>query len=333
MNRRWFMQRLGAWVGGTVGLALFGTPFRLFADFLEHPLPKPVERLYLSLGTTVRFLVFHQDEEAARQSIREAATVVQKIHNLMSFQDPESDLSQWNRSRAGLRRPLDPLMAAAVDEALQFQRSTQGLVDPTVGSAVKAVMLGREPLPQPDRRLDWDAGNRLLRKVHPSILLDLGGTAKGWAVDRAVEVLRRWGVAAAMVNAGGDLRVVGAPPGRPAWRIGLRHPGRPDEVFRTLELRDMAVATSGDYEEAGSILIDPRTLQPVQLGGSVSVVAPTCGEADCLATALSVQPDLSLLPAEAAGVVARLTPDGLHEEATSNLSSSGRTSRTQGPQG
>lgn len=303
MNRRRFLQQASL-AGG--GLLLAGSPFQLLAAPRRgRTSPPPLERLYLSMGTVVRFQVYHADEDEARAAVREASALIQQAHNLMSVQDPTSELARWNRAAEGMDRPFHPLTAAALDEALEIHAATDGRLDPTVGAAVSARRQGRPPVPQPDRLGRWDAANRRLEKTTPRVELDLGGSAKGWAIDRAAGVLRRRGVSAALINAGGDLRVIGAPPEAAAWQIGLRDPRAPDEVLGTLSLRNAAVATSGDYERDGSTLVDPRDLSRVRLRGSVSVVADTCGRADGLATACSVEPDLALLPPGARGLIAR----------------------------
>ncbi|RMH82481.1 MAG: FAD:protein FMN transferase [Calditrichaeota bacterium] len=302
MHRRDFLRQLTL---GAAGCLLAGTPFRLLAEgaVVESV---PVERVYVSLGTLVRFQVYHEEPREALQAIRKAAACIQKIHDRMSVQEPASTLSRWNDSRTGREVVLDELTAEAVEEALRAFRLTEGRFDPTVGAAVKSYQAGKTPPVQQERLGEWLPHERQLLKPHPGVALDLGGSAKGWAVDRAMEILIAAGCRAALVNAGGDLRVFGAPPGEEAWTIGIRDPRRPDEVLRRLALRDAAVATSGDYETEGSAtLVDPRDFSRIRLHGSVSVVASSCGLADALSTALCVEPDLRLLPEQTGGLIAR----------------------------
>ena len=131
------------------------------------------------------------------------------------------------------------------------------------------------------------------RTVHflaAGVSLDLGGIAKGYAVDCAVEKLRSLGVANALVKAGGDLRVIGAPPGRTNWIVQLEDPAKGGRRVRVL-LRDAALSTSGNYEnffETNGVryghLLNPRTGWPVQGIAACTVIAPTCVESDALAT-------------------------------------------------
>jgi thiamine biosynthesis lipoprotein len=127
--------------------------------------------------------------------------------------------------------------------------------------------------------------------------VDPTGLVKGWAVERALGALRVPEVVAACVNAGGDVAVFGRPDGAPRWRIGIRHPWRP-EALACIVLVDDAVATSGTYER-GSHLVDPRTGERRASAASATVVGPSLAVADGLATALAVGGDevLTLLGA------------------------------------
>jgi len=149
--------------------------------------------------------------------------------------------------------------------------------------------------------------------IPPGCSIDLGGIAKGYIVDQAVGVLRGY-VSSALVNAGGDLYALGSKPGGMPWVIGVQDPRRPDDpsaFIETLYVKDLAVATSGNYirfvEIGGkrySHIIDPRTGWPVDTIPSATVVARDTTTADALATAVSVLPpeESVKLPASLPGV-------------------------------
>ncbi len=319
MDRRTFLHRLGGWL---IGGWLAGSPFRLLGRPTE---PAPLVRVYYVMGTLVRFEVYHPDRTAARDAVRRASALLFEVHRQMSVQEPTSILSRWNASPSGTDLVLPELTRAAVAEALRWRQVTGGRFDPTVGAAVAAWQQGQTPIPQAERQVELDEDGRL--RKWGTVALDLGGSAKGWAVDQAVAVLQQAGCTAALVNAGGDLRVFGTPPGAPAWTIGIRHPLRPDEVLTTVDLIEGAVATSGDYESAGSMLVDPRDLTRIRLNGSVTVWAPTCGAADALATALAVEPDLSWLPERVGALVARRDAEGLRVQTVRWSFAANRTER------
>jgi thiamine biosynthesis lipoprotein len=114
--------------------------------------------------------------------------------------------------------------------------------------------------------------------------LDPSGLVKGWAVDRAAEILERAGLRNFAVNAGGDMRLRGRAAPAWSWRVGIQHPLRPDAVARVIETQELAVATSGEYER-GEHVLDPHTRRPPSGILSVTVVGADLGTADAYATA------------------------------------------------
>jgi thiamine biosynthesis lipoprotein len=138
-----------------------------------------------------------------------------------------------------------------------------------------------------------DLGSNGVRFARPDVALDLGGIAKGYAVDRAVDALRAHGVTGGMINVGGDLYAIGRSPDGDAWNVGIRNPANPDTMIDSFPLTDGAVATSGDYlrffEYGGHRyhhLMDPTTGAPRECTvRSLTVKAETCMAADAAATA------------------------------------------------
>src|SRR5690606_31417690 len=201
-------------------------------------------------------------------------------------------------------------MAALLVAAKRVNVASGGTFDPGVGALVERYgfhdgsAAPREPGPaEIDAWLSERASitavdvDGVRVSAHAPVLLDLGGIAKGAAVDRIVELLRRHGITSALVDAGGDLRVLGTRNGR-AWRIGIQDP-RADGVLGVIELADGEAAfTSGDYEryvDRGGArmhhLLDPRTGRPALETRAVTVIAPEGVAADAAATALFVAGD------------------------------------------
>jgi thiamine biosynthesis lipoprotein len=179
---------------------------------------------------------------------------------------------------------------------------TGGLFDPTIGAVTRLwdFVDGSSP-PNPDsiaRALPRVGLRRFLAlEDEPDsaaqFILDLGGVAKGYAVDLAAERLRGLGLKSAIVSAGGDMRLVGKRPDGKPWRIAVRHPRRPGEFIGYLNLEDVAVSTSGDYERCFFTngtryhhILDPATGMPGRASVAVTVVAPTATQSDVLSTGL-----------------------------------------------
>jgi len=126
--------------------------------------------------------------------------------------------------------------------------------------------------------------------------LDLGGIAKGYAVDKAIVVLRKEGIEAALLNAGGDIYCLGGRDKNKKWRVALQHPRKKNSILTVLELEDMACATSGDYQKYIQIdgrryshIINPKSGYPcTDVPASVTVLAEDCASADALATSIFV---------------------------------------------
>jgi thiamine biosynthesis lipoprotein len=240
-----------------------------------------------SLGTLVELriegLVALRAARACEQAFAEIAT----IHRLMSFHESGSDLGRLHCARAGTPVRVDARTYEVLDRALCIAAATQGRFDPTV--AARQVARGLLPRPAsswtPDPAARWHhielVGGRKVRFARP-LWVDLGGIAKGYAVDRAVEILVAVGATQVCVNAGGDIRVAGAR----SETINLRtHTGI--AALPALEVADAAVATSagpfhGADGRAAAIHVNGCTRRPVDARRVVTVVASRCVVADAL---------------------------------------------------
>jgi thiamine biosynthesis lipoprotein len=176
----------------------------------------------------------------------------------MSPHKPDSELSRINRHAADGPVPVTDEMARLLAQAARFSRQSDGAFDITYAAVGQLYDYRQGVWPAEDQlarartavghqHLLLDAAARTVRFAKPGMRIDLGGFAKGHAVDNAAAILARHGIEHAVVSAGGDSRVIGDRRGRP-WTIAIRHPRRPDEVVAVLPLVDTAVSTSGDYE-------------------------------------------------------------------------------------
>jgi thiamine biosynthesis lipoprotein len=245
--------------------------------------PARLERARPLLGTTVAVRVGGLPGPAAHAAIDEAFREVARVHALMSFQEPDSDLSRLNRAAARGPVRVDPLTLETLEKALRLASFSDGVFDPTVGAALVAAGVLPEVAgaPAADRAASW-ADVRL----HPAecavsfarpLRLDLCGIAKGFAVDRAVEALRRAGAASGVVNAGGDLRVFGG-----TEQVVLRTEQSPLGSAPVIELADGAAASSGALDGPTMALhLAGRSRRRLK-GRFACVAAPECVWADGL---------------------------------------------------
>ena len=239
------------------------------------------------------------DADAGGRAIDAAFAAIAQVHRLMSFHEAGSDVSAINRLRPGQSVTIDAHTANVLRCAQLFETLSDGIFNVACGTQL--VAWGQLPPPadlsaasgsaasvavlQPPARntLAIDVG--LLVTRHRPGLIDLGGIAKGYAVDLAMAALQGAGVATGCVNAGGDLRVFGAAD----FPVQIRDPGMPTQAGCLLHLRNQALATSAGYfssrlheGRSTGALLDARDGRPVAAGRSASVLAPSCMHADAL---------------------------------------------------
>ncbi|HUS58538.1 MAG TPA: FAD:protein FMN transferase [Planctomycetota bacterium] len=261
------------------------------------------------MGTYVTIVLWADGDAHARRAGDAAFEQIARIERSMSDYDADSELSKINREAFERDVQVSDAMLDVLKMSLEYAELSNGAFDVTIRPLKVLWKQAGEKNALPDAaaiaaaresvgsgKIGLDARAKTVRFLKPSMQLDLGGIAKGYAVDQAIAELRRQGIAAALVNAGGDIATMGAPPEAEYWKVGIQHPGKRDEMLpEVLKLSDAAVATSGDYERfvqvAGkrySHIVDPVTGWPVGHVSSVTVIAPSATQADALATALSV---------------------------------------------
>jgi FAD:protein FMN transferase len=273
-----------------------------------------VRRSQPLLGTFVVVTAYSANREAANRAMTAAFNEIRRIDSLMSLHRADSELARVNALAGQQPVQVSAELFLVISNALEIARQTDGGFDPTIapltrlwGFLWKEHRLPSRPevetvLPRVNYKLvELDAEYRTVHFKTNGVTLDLNAIAKGYAVDCAMEKLRRPGMTNVMVRAGGDLRVMGAPPGKDGWSVQIEDPTRGGRR-RVLVLRDAAVSTSGSYEnffEAGgrrySHILNPRTGMPVEGIASCTVAAATCLQSDAWATALFVLgPEASL---------------------------------------
>jgi len=257
------------------------------------------EREEAIMGTRVAVELWATDPQQAEHAICLVMADMHRTDELMSTYKPESQLSQVNAH--GYERPVqvDADIIDVVWQSLEYSRLSNGVFDVTYASVgylydYRASVHPNDAeiaaaLPSIDyRQLRVDREACTIRFLTPGMRIDLGGFAKGWAVDRGVEILRSLGIKHAMVNAGGDTRLLGDRRGKP-WIVGIRDPRRDGAVVTRIPLVDEAISTSGDYEryfEREGVrhhhILVPGTGKSPSAVRSVTVIGPTATRTDGL---------------------------------------------------
>ncbi len=250
-------------------------------------------RAQLWLGTLVEITAEGASGAIVETALAAAFAGIARIHHALSLHDPQSELCQVNRFAPMGLQAVSADLRLVLACALELAARSEGAFDPTVGGRLAA--LGFLPPQAPaDGEASWHdvlLTRRGVRFARP-LVLDFGGIAKGYAVDCAVAALRREGVVAGRVNAGGDLRVFGAA----SEPVHVRTGGPHGVVLPLAMIANAAVATSayggsrrGIAQRWATPLIDPRSRLPRMSTRTVSVVAPTCMVADALTKVVALR--------------------------------------------
>jgi thiamine biosynthesis lipoprotein len=244
-------------------------------------------------GTLVEISIQGEPEARARQAVKAVMDEFQRLHTKLHAWQP-SELSTLNAAFAqGRSQTVSPELAAILQDASRLSARSHGLFAPQIGGLIHlwgfqaddfkaqlpdeqavAKLVAAHPLMS-----DIDIEGERASSRNPAVQLDLGGYAKGYALDRAAALLREMGIHNALVNIGGNVMALGRHGDHP-WRVGIQHPRKP-AALATLELHDgEAVGTSGDYQRYFELdgrrychLIDPRSGHPAQGVEAVTVIA------------------------------------------------------------
>jgi FAD:protein FMN transferase len=270
------------------------------------------------MGTAVHVELWASSRAQGDAAVAAVMAEMHRIDHAMSPHKPTSELSRINRDAPSQAVPLGAEMFALIARAVAFSDLSGGAFDITFASVgnlfdyragtapdASALALGRAAIGY--RHLLLDERARTLRFAKPGMCIDLGGFAKGHAVDGSIALLERMGIRHAIVSAGGDSRVLGDKLGQP-WMVAIRDPRHADAVAAVLPLEDVAISTSGDYErffERDGVrchhLIDPATGASPTAVRSVTILADDGLTSEALSKSvfvLGVERGLALVEAQ-----------------------------------
>jgi thiamine biosynthesis lipoprotein len=272
--------------------------------------PVVVERRWPVMGTYATASVASPADDAAARAVEAVRAEFERVDAVMSNWRTESELSLLNRRAAsGPHAVRDPGLFRCIESALDHARRSGGAFDPTVGPLVRLwgfrpfaprvpseEEIGRALASVGSRRVAIDPEGRTVRFLVPGVEIDLGGIAKGFALDRARDALERHGAVSGLLDLGGNLLGWRSPPGGRAWRVGIRAPDLHETMVATIDIVDRAVATSADYENSFTSggasyghLLDPASGRPAVTDVlSATAIAETGLDSDALSTALFV---------------------------------------------
>lgn len=291
-----YISSVWGWAFGFLVLFLIG----FFIARNSSNEQKTFKRTQILLGTVVEIQIRDEDEQKAENAIKKAFAEVKRIDDLFTTYNEESPVWKINNNSDTLIKVDDEIYNLLVlcDSVTQL---SDGCFDVSLDNLTKAWGFYSDNPHLPtrtaiDSALNSSGWNNIQLKENQiltrrkNVGLNFGAIAKGYAVDKAIDVLKNFGIKEALVNAGGEIRVFGND-----WLIGIQHPREINSIIKKLKLRDISVATSGDYEqyfEKDGIryhhIINPKTGYPAKGLQSVSVTNKSNAFADALATAVFV---------------------------------------------
>ena len=257
------------------------------------------------MGTTVETTARTRDVNLCKQAFVAEYIEMQRVENLLSCEKDSSEISAINRAAGFHPVKVSNETLKMVKRAKAYCRKYNGVFDVTIGplsdlwgfSTDKEIVLPEDKtIKALDRLVNYkyleinenDTTVFLKRK---GMSIDLGGIAKGYEIDKGSAVLKKLGIDNFILNAGGDIYVSGTKDKETLWKVGIKHPRKTNDLVAEFNLKDYAVATSGDYERFKIInsiryhhILNPATGYPGRLSESSTVLAPTAEEADATAT-------------------------------------------------
>lgn len=262
------------------------------------------------MWTRFEIVAYGPNHTRVAEAAEAAFAEIDRLDRQMSNYSETSDLTYINRNAARAEVIVEKELFDLLKLSVDYSGMTDGAFDITVGPLMRAwgFFKGRGRVPEPSelvsvmakvgyQHLTLNERTRTIRFDREGVELDLGGIAKGYAVDKAAQILRESGVTAALITSGASsIQAIGAPPDQTAWRIEVRDPLGPSRSITSVELKDQSISTSGCYEKAFTLggktychIMDPRTGYPIEGILSATIITPRGVEAEALSKAAMVR--------------------------------------------
>jgi thiamine biosynthesis lipoprotein len=257
------------------------------------------------MGTAITVELWHKDDTQGRELAETIMDEMRRIDHLMSSYKPDSELSAINVGAASGPVTVSEELLSLIERALEYSVITTGAFDITYASAGQHYDYRNNKKPDDAQlqaalpAIDYhhvkiDKSASTVAFMHPGVRIDLGGIAKGYAVDRGMKLLQQAGVKTALISAGGDTRVIGKRWDRP-WHIGIRNPRDEENIVSMIPLENSAISTSGDYErffEEDGVryhhILDPKTGTSTHEILSSSIIGKYATDTDALSTSVFI---------------------------------------------
>ncbi len=277
------------------------------AEMGAAPPPVVSKRAQMLMGTLVTVTAVASDKSMGDRAMQAAFDEIKRLERLLSTWRPDSELSHVNAAAGHQPVQVSRETLELVVRSLEMAQLTHGGFNIALGPAIDAwSVTDRQRIPDDEELqrlkplIDWTSIQlnieaRTIYLPREGMRIDVGGVGKGYAADRAVEVMRRAGAKGGVVALSGDIKTFGILADRNGFPVGIRHPREEGALIAMIDLNDEAISTAGDYErffERDGVryhhILDPQTLQPARACQSVTVIAKEGTMADGLDTGIFV---------------------------------------------
>ncbi|MBM4147179.1 MAG: FAD:protein FMN transferase [Nitrospira sp.] len=292
------------------------------------------------MDTLITITVVSDLKDTAEKAIDAAFSEIEYLEKLSNHYSPDSEITRINRNAGVSEVKVSDDILKLLEKALYVSENTEGAFDVTIGPVIALYDFNKKIRPDygmikknlslvnyRDIIINRDKSTVFLKKK--GVLIDLGGIAKGYAADKAAETLKKQGIRSGLVAVAGDIKAFGLKPDGKPWKIGIRNPeakDKEDDIMATVELEDMAISTSGDYERFFLFngkryhhLLNPKTGLSAQECRSVSIITKEGAFTDAFATGIFI-----LGPEQGLKVLDKLGFEGMI------IDSQGKSHLTQG---
>lgn len=300
------MGMMRAWFWGVFGVLVVSL-LAGCGSIRSSELPVVAKRTQMHMGTLVSITAVAPSREIAQSAIEAGFHEIKRLEQVLSTWIATSELSQVNAAAGQQPVVVGPETLGLVVRSLEMAALTEGGFNIAVGPAVEAwSVTERQHIPSQGELqalkplVDWttiqiDRQARTIFLPKRGMRIDVGGIGKGYAADRAVDVMKKAGAQGGVVALSGDIKVFGDLPGMNGFPVGIRHPRQDGALIATIDLKNEAISTAGDYEryfEQEGVryhhIFDPRSLEPARKCQSVTVIAAEGTVADGLDTGIFV---------------------------------------------
>jgi len=278
----------------------------------EKKLKKYAQAQYL-MGTIFRIELYSESQTKAQKALALAFQEIKKMELIMSNYLPESEAMTLVKVATDRPRKVSPELYEVLEKALYFSKISGGKFDLTVEPLLNlwGFKYRNYHLPSKDEialvlkkigyhKISLDRGYVYLKEK--GLTLDFGAIGKGFALDKASEVLKKAGITSAIIDSVSSIICIGSPPGENYWPVYLKNPEKEEEIIYQLKLKDQALSTSGDSEQFFFIkekkyshILNPKTGYPIEENGSVTVITAQAIEADALSTILMLSNEQEII--------------------------------------